>query len=107
MPVEEVDWSKLQEQVCSICYCELYENLQDNDAIEKLDAEQKGFLKPIEVVQMGKCKGHFFHAECLESMLQSQGGKMIRCPMCNQFYGELRGSCPSGTMTISNSHHKL
>ena len=67
VPVDEVDWSKLQEQVCSICYCELYENIKDmpEHEIEQLENDQKAFLKSIDVVQMSECKGHFFHAECL------------------------------------------
>ena len=50
--VTEVDWSKLQEQNCSICYCELYENIKDMDQaeVEKIDAEQAGYLKKIDVV---------------------------------------------------------
>ena len=38
----------------------------DEEEIDRLDAEQAGFLRKIDVVQMSKCKGHFFHAECLE-----------------------------------------
>ena len=32
VPVDQVDWSKLQEQNCSICYCELYEDIQNMSA---------------------------------------------------------------------------
>ena len=35
--------------------------------VEKVDAEEAGYLKKIDVVQMGECKGHFFHAECLQN----------------------------------------
>ena len=67
VPEGEVDWSKLQEQNCSICYYELYEGIKDmsEGEVEKTECEQSGYLKKIDVVQMAECKGHFFHAECL------------------------------------------
>ena len=47
-----MDWSKLQEQVCSICYCELYEGIKEMNQLEvqKLEDEQMGYLKKIDVV---------------------------------------------------------
>ena len=105
--VEQVDWSKLQEQVCSICYWELYENIKDmtEAEVEKLDNEQNGYLKKIDVVQMGECKRHFFHAECLQGMLGD--GEHLKCPNCSHHYGILRGDYPSGTMTINLTNGKL
>ena len=50
--IEQVDWSKLQEQVCSICYCELYEGIKEMSQaeVQKLEDEQMGYLKKIDVV---------------------------------------------------------
>ena len=69
--VEQVDFSKLQEQVCTICYCELYKGIATmaEADVDQLEAEQKSRTKPIDVVQMSACKGHFFHAECLTNQL--------------------------------------
>ena len=97
----QVDFTKLQEQVCTICYCELYEGIatMPEDEVEKLDSEQRGFLKAIDVVQMSACKGHFFHAECLTNQLGD--AKFLKCAFCNHQYGTLTGDQPKGTMQIS------
>ena len=64
-------------------------------------------MKPIDVVQMGNCKGHFFHAECVENQLKANSGDYLRCSMCSAYYGCLRGKYPSGVMTIQQNAHKL
>ena len=52
VPETNVDWSKLQEQVCSICYFELYEGIKDMSQaeVDKLENEQQSYLKKIDVV---------------------------------------------------------
>lgn len=88
---DQVDFTKLQDQVCTICYCELYESIATlpDDEVEKLDAKQKGFLKSIDVVQMSACKGHFFHAECLTNQLGDS--LFLECANCKHHYGVLTG----------------
>ena len=54
---------------------------------------------------MGECKGHFFHAECLQGMLGDK--EHLKCPNCGHHYGVLRGDYPSGTMTISQDSSRL
>ena len=69
--------------------------MSDSD-VEKLDAEQKGFIKSIDVVQMSECKGHFFHAECLKNQLGDNA--FLVCAFCKHFYGIVTGDQPKGVM---------
>ena len=66
--IEDVDMSKMQDEVCSICYCELYDDLKvlSDDQVDSLNSDQLSHLKAIPVVQMSECNGHFYHSECLE-----------------------------------------
>ena len=57
---------------------------------------------------MSKCKGHFFHYECLKMQLESTSDKShLRCAVCQVLYGTLRGQWPSGEMTITRLDCKV
>jgi hypothetical protein len=54
---------------------------------------------------MSKCKGHFFHAECLKNQLGDSA--FLVCAFCKQFYGILTGDQPKGTMNIRLDQMKV
>ena len=49
---------------------------------------------PIDVVLMNKCTDHCFHKDCLR--MQIKGQDSIRCAVCAQIYGILKGEMPPG-----------
>ena len=58
--------------------------------------EEFNQAKPPET--LSKCK-HRFCAECLEAAMSHKP----MCPVCKQFYGEMEGNQPKGTMTVTES----
>lgn len=73
--------------------------------IEKLGADQRAHVAPIDVVLMGKCKAHFFHAECLTHQLADK--EWLKCAICSHKYGQETGNMPDGTMRIQLSKSLL
>ena len=101
------DISKIEDQTCPICCCDLYEDIQNKseEEIQKLGNEQRSLMAVIDVVIMSKCKAHFFHAECLNSQLGDK--QFLKCALCNYQYGHETGNQPNGTMTVQFNNNKL
>ena len=94
------DLSKIEDQTCALCCCDLYEGIQtmSQEDIDKIGNEQIGLLRGVDVVLMSHCKAHFFHAECLTHQLGDKA--FIKCAICSHQYGKETGNMPNGTMTI-------
>ena len=58
-------------------------------------------------IRFGKCKGHYFHQDCILEMMKHETGKCIKCPVDSIKYGVYTGKMPHGTMrtSVSNSMH--
>ncbi|EAS04646.2 deltex-like protein (macronuclear) [Tetrahymena thermophila SB210] len=84
-----------QEEICCICQCDLFENI-DNYS-------QEDFLKQLQTssdedpINLVHCESHYFHKSCLQMMIQST---YIKCPVCSKIYGVMIGDQPPGTMSI-------
>ena len=80
----------LLSDLCSICMCELYDNLDKmkyEDIINQLKI-QSG----TDVIKLTKCEGHYFHLECMENMIKSSEEQdFIQCPICCFIYGIKKG----------------
>ncbi|KAL4503093.1 hypothetical protein ABPG72_014322 [Tetrahymena utriculariae] len=86
---------KWQEEICCICQCDLFENIDQYS--------QEDFLKQLQnssdedPINLAHCESHFFHKSCLQMMIQST---YIKCPVCSKIYGVMIGDQPPGTMQI-------
>ncbi|KAL4455383.1 hypothetical protein ABPG74_012535 [Tetrahymena malaccensis] len=86
---------KWQEEICCICQCDLFENIDQYS--------QEDFLKQLQnssdedPINLAHCESHFFHKSCLKMMIQST---YIKCPVCSKIYGIMIGDQPPGTMSI-------
>ena len=88
----ECDGNEVTSEVCVICTEELCNESSYDDLLP-------GITSP--VIKLSECK-HYFHNECLNSMIQANQGDFIKCPSCSKRYGEETGSQPQrGTMTVS------
>lgn len=52
-----------------------------------------------QVVKLGKCKGHYFHKECISNAFS--GAESLKCPVCGHLYGVQWGAMPPGTCNVS------
>lgn len=80
-----------EEEICSICRCELFEASSDitlKAILENLEKDDEN-----DVVRMDKCEGHYFHVGCLRNYINSQESKdHLKCPNCCIIYGIMMGS---------------
>ncbi len=86
----------IDEDKCSICQCTFYDDELINLSIEDIKDFQnkKGF----NVLLLENCQDHFFHDECLISMMSSN--EWIKCPNCNKIYGIMSGNQPTGIFAV-------
>lgn len=88
--VQQIYDSK-QEEICSICRFELFEQSSDityKAIIANLEKDDEN-----DVVKMDKCEGHYFHVGCLRSYINSQESKeYLKCPNCCIIYGIMTGN---------------
>lgn len=79
-----------QEEICSICRCELYDDsgsITYDKIVNSLQNDDEN-----DVVKMNKCEGHFFHIGCLQNYINSQNCKdYLKCPNCCCIYGVMKG----------------
>ena len=85
---------KVQEDKCTICQFELYEDINDYDKA-KFVAQLTNSANE-DCLGLSNCQNHYFHRECLLMCITSS---FIRCPVCYQIYGVMVGDQPDGTMT--------
>ena len=66
--VKIMEAKKGEEINCVICMCELIDDLAtwNEREITEFDQKQKRKEEPVKVVGLPKCKGHLFHADCLQ-----------------------------------------
>lgn len=86
--------------LCPICLEEYYkdmQNLSDEGLMELNDKMEKGHI-PTTVVLLSKCKNHFFHKKCVETLAGEKEG--LKCPLCDAVYGRLTGDMPEGEMVV-------
>lgn len=67
-----------ESEKCTICLCE-FEPEDD-----------------LQIVKLGKCSDHFYHAECIERCRGETN--FVRCPICGIIYGIMIGDMPNGTI---------
>jgi len=73
--------SESEAEKCTICLCNFGGSDEGN------------------IVRLGNCSSHFFHADCVELC---RGDKdFVRCPNCALIYGEMTGDMPEGYMRIT------
>lgn len=84
------------EEKCSICLCEVYEDNLKNFTYEEIKEYHDKIEKNNEcnVIMLSQCKDHFFHDECIKSMMGTK--EHIKCPVCNKLYGIMTGDQPKG-----------
>jgi hypothetical protein len=84
-----------QEELCSICQCELYENIH-TASDDEVETQQKAILasREIPVIKFKDCCNHFYHKECADGFLQ--GKSYVKCGVCFKIYGEYIGDQPTG-----------
>lgn len=107
-----IDPTVAQDQ-CSICLCQLLEDLDDDgDRMAEIEREahptgdraekESRCFEPEEaIVKMSDCLDHYFHLNCLHSLLKSGSDGHLKCPVCQKIYGVKKGDQPPGKMTIS------
>jgi len=93
-------------EICSICRCELYDDLNKltiNDVVDNLKQTTEN-----DVMKLDRCDGHYFHLACIENYVKSQPSSgFIKCPMCCFIYGVFKGDMPDGEMrwSVESSIH--
>ena len=108
---KKVDYDK--ENECSLCYCSLFDGLQEMPMADAIKLQQGIYSKKMNgkaneddlpVVRLGNCQGmHFFHKECIENQLKSgESNQFLKCAICNTLYGKQTGEMPPGTMAWSS-----
>jgi len=82
-----------KDEQCAICLSEL-----EDDNMTSL---------PENVLQLKICK-HKFHESCLEALYKSSHNQQhcLRCPICKQIHGVLKGDQPPGRMTHRMDRHQ-
>jgi deltex len=94
---------------CTICLDNLYENLSKENSLEEILNLNDSILAKFSektydhVVMLEKCSDHFFHRECLLSMIGKEN--FIKCPVCSKIYGVQTGTQPPGEMTAYIDYH--
>lgn len=87
---------------CSICMDNIFENMSIENSLEEiLKLNEITLTKFSEkdydhVIMLDKCSDHFFHRECLKSMIGKEN--FIKCPVCSKIYGVQTGTQPKGDM---------
>jgi len=93
----------IDEEKCSICQCSFYEEDLKNKTLNEIK-EIHAKKDDHNVILLNKCKDHFFHDECLLSMMGSK--EFIKCPNCNKLYGIMTGDQPFGIFTAKVINYK-
>ena len=99
---EESHQISKEKEKCSICQFDIYE-----DEINSYETNPENqnfeylFNMPFNIILLSKCTDHFFHIECLNSLIGEKNN--FKCPNCSKIYGILIGDMPNGTMTISKN----
>ena len=94
---KELSWEELKqgsEQEDSKYNLRRDESEQCSVCLMEFTAEDTG-----QVVRLGKCKGHYFHKECISNAFTS--GESLKCPVCGQLYGVQWGAMPPGTCDVT------
>ena len=78
----------LEVDQCSICTDNIYDINFDQPISNEI------FKENFEVIILEKCKNHYFHLECLGTLVKNY----IKCPVCGIIYGEMTGDMPDGKM---------
>ena len=99
---EEAKKISKEKEKCSICQFDIYE-----DEINSYESNPENqnfdylFNMPFNIILLSKCTDHFFHIECLNSLIGEKN--YFKCPNCSKIYGILLGDMPYGTMKISKN----
>ena len=99
---EEANKISKEKEKCSICQFDIYE-----DEINSYESNPENqnfdylFNMPFNIILLSKCTDHFFHIECLNSLIGEKN--YFKCPNCSKIYGILLGDMPYGTMKISKN----
>ena len=99
---EEYHKISKEKEKCSICQFDLYEDeLNSYESNPQNQNFEYLYNMPFNTLLLSKCKDHFFHIECLNSLIGDKNN--FKCPNCSKIYGILIGDMPNGTMTISKN----
>lgn len=91
----ELTWEQIKqstEEEDSKCNRRRDESEQCSVCLMEFTADEAG-----QVVLLGKCKGHYFHKECISNAFT---GESLKCPVCGQLYGVQWGAMPAGTCDV-------
>lgn len=78
---------KWQEEICCICQCDLFDNI--DSFTHEMFLDQLNTQSEDDPVNLDQCEAHFFHRSCLKSMLTDS---CIKCPVCCKIYGVMIGT---------------
>ena len=99
---EEYHKISKEKEKCSICQFDLYEDeLNSYESNPQNQNFEYLYNMPFNSLLLSKCTDHFFHIECLNSLIGDKNN--FKCPNCSKIYGILIGDMPNGTMTISKN----
>ena len=101
---EESNNISSEKDKCSICQFDLYED-ELNDYFSKNENQNFEYIFnfPFTVILLSKCNDHFFHIECLNSLIGNKNN--FKCPNCSKIYGILLGDMPNGKMKAYVNNH--
>ena len=88
-----------EREKCSICQIEFYDDIITNIHNIVLQDFNSYFNHEIDVIQLYKCEGHFYHIQCINEYIIIQGNTGFNCPICQKIYGIIKGDMPPGKMS--------
>lgn len=86
------------DEKCSICLDHFYE-FDKNWEFSKIKEMHNKLEDKYNVCLLDKCSDHFFHLDCLNSLIGSNN--FVKCPVCSKIYGKQTGNQPPGKMTAN------
>jgi deltex-like protein len=86
---------------CSVCMEEFLTRADHDDQAPHSDSDKLVLASEDAIVRLQHCVGHYFHRDCIRGSL----GYSARCPNCLIVYGDLKGTQPEGSMSVSLLPH--
>jgi len=80
-------FADIEKDKCSICLCDLYDNIDSLNIAGVLDNLFK--TNQTDAIKLSNCEGHYFHLECLAPYCKDK--QYIKCPVCSFIYGTMTG----------------